>query len=106
MILREKLTGIKTVESNTYANYATIQFTYEYGMNLDDVYMELKAELDSLADTLPDECNTPQIMEIILDSDATITIAAKAEEGTDFNYALDYVNDVVVPEMEKISGVA
>lgn len=102
----EKLTGIKTVESDTYANYATIQFTYEYGTDIDDVYMELKAELDNLADELPDECNTPQIMEISLDSDATITIAAKAKEGTDFNYALDYVNDIVVPELEKIGGVA
>lgn len=48
----------------------------------------------------------PDSKTVIFDSDATITIAAKAEEGTDFNYALDYVNDVVVPELEKISGVA
>lgn len=102
----EKLTGIKTVESSTYENYATITFTYEYGTDIDDVYMELKAEIDNLADDLPEDCNMPQILEISLDSDATITIAAKAKEGTDFNYALDYVNEVVVPEMEKINGVA
>lgn len=99
----EHLTGIESIESSSYENYAVIQFTYEYGTNLDDAYMELKEQLDNLKEELPDECETPTIMEISLDSDATISIAAESADGTDI---LDYVNDTVIPKLESINGVA
>lgn len=99
----ENLTGIESIESSSYENYAVIQFTYEYGTDLDDAYMELKEQLDNLKEDIPDECDTPTIMEISLDSNATISIAAESVDGTDI---LDYVNDTIVPKLESINGVA
>lgn len=99
----ENLTGIESIESSSYENYAVIQFTYEYGTDLDEAYMELKEQLDNLKEDLPEECETPTIMEISLDSAATISVAAESADGTDI---LDYVNDTVIPKLESINGVA
>ncbi len=79
--------------------YAGSRFTYEYGTDLDDAYMELKSELDNLAGDLPEECDPPRIMEININSDATIAVAAKSTDGADI---LDYINDTVVPKLEGI----
>lgn len=99
----ETLTGINSITSSSYENYATIQFTYEYGTDLDDAYMELKQALDNIVDDLPDSCNTPMIMELSLSSDATISIAAESTGGNDIQ---DYVNDTIVPKLESLNGVA
>lgn len=99
----KSLTGINNISSTSYRNYATIQFTYEYDTDLNDAYMELRAALDNLKDDLPENCHTPTIMEISLDSEATITAAAKSDEGFDL---MGYINDVVAPRLETVNGVA
>lgn len=97
------LTGMQSISSTSYDNYATIQFTYDYDTDLDDAYMELKEALDNLEAELPENCQKPTIMEISLDSDATIALVAQSTDGSDI---LDYVNDTVVPELEQVNGVA
>ncbi len=99
----KNLTGIASIESQSYENYGMIQFTYEYGTDLDDAYMELKSELDNLAGDLPDECDPPKIMEVGINNDADISIAAKSVDGTDI---LDYIDNTVVPALEGVNGVA
>lgn len=99
----KNLTGISSIESESYENYGMIQFTYEYETDLDDAYMELKAALDNIAADLPSECDPPKIMEIGINNDATISIAAKSKDGTDI---LDYIDNTVVPTMESLGGVA
>lgn len=88
----ETLTDIDTVTSTTYDNYTMIQLAYSYSANLDDVYMELKAAMDNLANQLPDGCETPTIMEISMDSQATMSISATAAEGVDVQ---GYLTDTV-----------
>lgn len=97
------LTGMKSISSTTRDNYATIQFTYDYDTDLDDAYMELREGLDNIAGDLPVNCQQPVIMEISLDSDATISLVAQSVDGSDI---LDYVNDTVVPALERVNGVA
>lgn len=99
----ETLTDIDTVTSTTYDNYTMIQLAYSYSANLDDVYMELKAAMDNLANQLPDGCETPTIMEISMDSQATMSISATAAEGVDVQ---GYLTDTVTPILEGVSGVA
>ena len=99
----KNLTGIDSIESASYENYGMIQFTYGYETDLDDAYMELKAALDNMAGDLPDECDPPKIMEVGINNDATIAIAAKSKDGNDI---LDYINDTVVPSLESLGGVA
>ena len=99
----ETLTGVTSIESQAYENYATVQISYEYDTDIDDAYMELKAALDNMADEMPDGCGTPEIIEVSLDSDATISVAAISKDGSDI---LEYINEDVVPKIERQNGVA
>lgn len=97
------LSGVDSVTSYAYENYAMVLIMYDYDTDSDDNYSALKEKLDGLESTLPDSCQTPSIMEMSVDSMATMTISANSDGGSD---VLKYVNDTVVPELEKLTGVA
>ncbi len=99
----ETLSDIDSVNSYTYDNYTMIQLTYKYGADMDDIYSDLKSTIDNLMGSLPDDCEEPLIMELSADFMATMTVSATAPEGID---VAEYLNDTVVPTLERISGVA
>lgn len=100
------LTGIKNIDSYSYENYGMVLFTYEYGTDLDDLYMELRSRLDNIENDLPAECEKPQIIEVSIDGDATISIAAKVQDPERMHDVIKYVNDEIVPNLETINDVA
>lgn len=97
------LTGIDSVETISYDNYCTAQFSYDYGIDLDDAYIELQRELTGLESKLPSGCQTPNILEVSLDTNATISIAAETDKEIDL---LAYVKENIVPELEEINEVS
>ena len=99
----ETLSDIDSVNSYTYDNYALIQLTYNYGVDMDEVYSDLKSTMDTLMPQLPEDCEDPMIMELSADMISTMMISAVAPEGMD---ATSYLNDTVVPVLESIGGVA
>lgn len=99
----ETLTDINTVSSTTYDNYTMIQLQYNYGVNLDDAYSELKAAMDNLAADFPEGCEDPTIMEISMTAQATMSISATSASGADIQ---SYLEDTVVPALEGVKGVA
>lgn len=99
----ETLTDINTVSSTTYDNYTMIQLQYNYGVDLDDAYSELKAAMDNLAVDFPDGCEDPTIMEISMTAQATMSISAASTSGADIQ---GYLEDTVVPALEGVKGVA
>lgn len=100
------LTGIKNIDSYAYENYGMVLFTYAYGTDLDDLYMELRGRLDNLEGDLPAGCEKPQIIEVSVDSDATISVAAKMQDAGRMHDVIKYVNDEILPDLESINGVA
>ena len=99
----ETLSDIDSVNSYTYDNYALIQLTYNYGVDMDEVYSDLKSTMDTLMPQLPEDCEDPMIMELSADMISTMMISAVAPEGMDVT---SYLNDTVVPVLESIGGVA
>lgn len=98
----ETLTDINTISSTTSDNYAMIQLSYNYSVDLDEAYMELKETMDNMAGELPDGCEAPTIMEISMSSQSTMVISASS--GNDGIQS--YLEDVLVPSLEGINGVA
>ena len=96
------LGGIKTIESNSYENYGTVVFSYEYGTNMTTAYSELKAEIDNLQNDLPKGVDSIKIMEVNVNSAATISLAAKSVDGSNIT---EYVNNTVEPALKALSGV-
>lgn len=79
----ETLTDVNTITSTTYNNYMMVQIQYNYSVDLDDAYMELKAAMDNLSNDLPEGCGDATILEISMTSQATMSISANAAADLD-----------------------
>ena len=96
------LNGIKGVTSSSSENVSIVLLEYEYGMDMDKAYSDLKKKMDNLTD-LPDDVDTPVIMEFNINEAATMTLAVNSATTENlYNYVEQYVS----PEFEKLSSVA
>lgn len=97
------LSGMKGVTSVSSENYSIVLLEYEYGIDIDDAYDDLKKKMDVLKMSLPDDVETPTIMEMNINDMASISLAVNNDTQ---NNLYNYVNDTIVPEFEKLSSVA
>lgn len=95
--------GVSTVTSRSAENMSMVMFQYEYGTDLDEAYMDLKTALDSARGSMPDDVQEPVVMELAMDQSAAMNLSVTAEGDSDI---ASYVDDVLVPELETLSGVA
>ena len=61
--------------------------------------------VNQLSDSLPDMASTPTLMEMSPDMMATQYVAVDYE-GMDIYELSDYVEDTIVPQLERVDGVA
>lgn len=97
------LSGIKAVTSVSNENYSIVLLEYEYGIDTNDAYDDLKKKMDTIQAQLPDDVQEPVIMEMNINDMASITFAVN-NDSQDNLY--NYVNDTIVPEFETLSSVA
>lgn len=97
------LNGVDTYTSMVSDSYTITMFSYDYDIDIDDAYFDLRAALDSLQASLPEDAQDPYIMELAMDASDTITLSATASGDVDL---LSYVEDSIVPELETILSVA
>lgn len=97
------LNGVKERNSYSMENMSMMLLQYEYGTDMDKAYNDLKKKLDTYVNTLPEETQTPVIMEMDVNAQASIMISVR---GTADGGLLNYINEHIVPEMEKLSKVA
>lgn len=97
--------GVKNVTSSSMENAASVAVEFDYGANLDEATAQIREGLNRI--TLPDGVERPQITRFSLNSFPVISLSATAEEGGDDLEKLSRVaQEQVVPELEKISGIA
>jgi len=97
------LSGVDTVMAQSFENYSMVIFEYEYGVDLDECYTDLRAALDTATMQLPDDAEDPRVIEMNIDSADILTISAVEVGDIDL---LKTINDDIVPEMESLAGVA
>ena len=95
------LSGVKSLTSMSAENYGIVLLQYNYEVDIDDAYDDLKKKMDIVE--LPDDVDTPTIMEMDINSQATVTLAVNNDAQTNL---YNYVNDEIVPEFEKLADVA
>ncbi|MFG6334106.1 MAG: efflux RND transporter permease subunit [Lachnospiraceae bacterium] len=95
--------GVTTYTSQSAENMSMVMFQYEYGTDLDEAYMDLQTALNTVKATMPEDVNTPVIIEMSMDQMETMDVSVMAVGDSD---VLSYVNDTMVPELESLSGVA
>ncbi|WP_076944508.1 efflux RND transporter permease subunit [Angelakisella massiliensis] len=97
------MSGVETIQSVSQEGMAMLALQFSYGTDMDVAHMDLQKKLDMYSAALPDTATDPTIIEMSMDAMATITMSVKATGDVDL---LNYVDDTIVPEFEKISGVA
>ena len=99
--LGTKLEGLDQSMSRSMEGRSMVMFQFEYGIDMDDTYMDLKTNLDTVR--LPDDCSTPSVMEMQMDSSSIMTVQVLSDSDMD---VLSYIEDTVAPKLESLTGVA
>lgn len=97
------LTGVDTVMSMSSENMAMVMLSYDYGMDIDQAYDDLKKKLDGMANSLPDDVKMPTILEMDINAMPSIMLAVNNDAREN---VYDYVDAEIVPELEKLTSVA
>ncbi len=95
------LEGVKGMTSNTSEGRSMIMLEYEYETDMDEAYENLKQGLDRIR-SLPDDVE-PSVMRMNNNANANIMLSV-AHHSQENLY--DYVDQVVVPEFERLTTVA
>ncbi len=97
------LSGVESITSVANENFGMVLLQYEYGTDIDQAYDDLKKRVDLLATGLPDEVDTPAIIAMDINAVASLTVAV---DNSSVSNLYNYVDHVVVPEIEKLGCVA
>jgi len=97
------LSGVEDVTSISMENMSQVLFQYEYGVDIDECYSDLRSALDTASLSLPDDVDTPTVIEMNMNSMPNMYLSATEIGDIDL---LKVIKESVVPELEKISGVA
>ena len=99
----ENLEGVKSVFSNSYSNMANLQVEYEYGVDMDEANRALKSALEAV--TLPEGAQEPTVTAISMNMMpvAALSIASTSEDIVELTST---VEEIILPKIEKIDGVA
>ncbi len=99
------LNGVKNVTSQSNENYSLIFLEYQEDTDMDSAMVKASTAVNQLGDALPDMAGTPTLIEISPDMMATQYVAVDCE-GMDIYELSDYINDTVLPQLERVDGVA
>ena len=97
------LSGVEDVTSVSMENMCQVLFQYEYGVDISECYSDLRSALDTASLSLPDDVGTPTVIEMNMNSVPNMYLSATEVGDIDL---LKVIKESVVPELEKISGVA
>lgn len=97
------LSDVKQVTTRSSEGQSSVMIQYEYGVDIDEAYDALKKKVDAVERRLPASAGEPSIMEMGMNEEDTVRISVSGEvTGGLYNY----VENHIVPELEKLSGVA
>lgn len=99
----ENLKGVKSVYSNSNANMASLQVEYEYGEDMDEANRALKSAIEAVK--LPENAQEPIITAISMNMMpvAALSVSSTTEDIVELTST---VEDIILPKIEKIDGVA
>ncbi len=95
--------GVENVTSTSNENYCTVMLEFAEETNMDSAMVKLSNALDLI--TLPDGAGKPMIMEVSMDM-LPVIYASVDYDGKDIYELSDFVENTVVPTMERQNGVA
>ncbi|MFC5987543.1 efflux RND transporter permease subunit [Marinicrinis lubricantis] len=99
----EGLDDVKAVYSNSSSNMSSIQIEYNYGVDMDEKKRQLESALDNVV--LPESAEEPIITAISMNMMPVVALSVSST-SEDIVELTSTVNDILVPKLEKLEGVA
>lgn len=95
------LEGVKSMTSNTSEGRTTVMLEYDYDTDMDEAYENLKQGLDRIRG-LPEDVE-PSVMRMNNNANANLMLSVSHSSQENL---YDYVDQVVVPEFERLTTAA
>lgn len=99
----ESLEDVKAVYSTSSSNIAQVQVEYDYGIDMDEKKRQLESALDNVK--LPEGAQEPTIMAISMNMMPVVALSVSSSKE-DIVDLTSTVEDILLPKIEKIDGVA
>ena len=99
------VSNVKNVSSISSENSSIVIIEFNDNVNMDSALIELNSRLDLIKSTLPDEVSSPTIMKINPDM-MPVMVTAIDVDNTSIKETSTFVQDEILPKLEKINGVA
>ena len=99
----EGLDDVKTVYSRSYSNMSSIEVEYDYGIDMDEAKRSLESAIDAIS--LPEDAEEPYISTISMNMMPVVALSVSSETE-DIVELTSTVEDLVLPDIEKLDGVA
>ena len=96
---------VKNVYSVSSENYSMTELEFEDGTNMDSAAVKVSSAVNQAAESFPDGCGTPAMMEVSMNMVATMYLAVE-KDGLDSYDLSDYVTKTLKPALERQDGVA
>lgn len=95
--------GVKEVTSTSSENYSMVVLQFEDDTNMDSAMVKVTSAVNQL--DLPDNVDNPMVMELSADMMSTMMVSVdyKGKKGYELT---QYVQDNIIPELERQDGVA
>lgn len=97
------LSGVDSVMSYSQENVSMVLLQYDYSVDTNDAYLDLRAALDLTSTSLPEDCQEPTVIQMDINAMPSIMYSVSTTDGSD---AYSIVNDTIVPELRAVSSVA
>ncbi len=97
--------GIKTVTSTSQENISIVMLEFEEGTNMDAAMIELSGNLDIVSGSFDDMISTPALLRMSPDMMPIMQISVDRDD-MDLQEISDFVQDDIIPRLERIEGVA
>ena len=99
------ISGVKNVTATSAENYSQLLNEFEDDTDMNSAVVKVSNKVDQTTSSLPSTCMTPSIIEYTLNMNAFMTVAV-SREGSDSYELADFVNDTMVPYIERQGGVS
>ena len=97
------ISGVNKVSSTSSSNYGMTMLEFSDDTDMDAALVRVSKALNSL--DLPDDCGTPNLMEISADMMATMAVSV-GYDGKDIKDVTAFTDKVVIPYLKRQNGVA
>lgn len=97
------LSGLETLQSTSSENISMIMVQFDDAVNLDEVMVDMRAQIDMIKAVLPEDASDPMVMNIDIDAMPVIQVALT---GQDLASLQAIAEDDLDPLLSRLDGVA